>query len=280
VIFGFNNCGPYASLSANVYSPVGKVGITDYRIYLCPADLHNGDLEHAIVNIDFDFNVITVDAAYHQWDTVWYPNQVTWELGHPVIYMAVGSHAHYLTPGPQNYYSIFDVSSGKNVDDCPTICHKTVDFPYPCTKSCSWGLFEGVCPATCHKDVSVPYPCLETCFNGAKAEGHFIDFPTSNVPKAYRWTPKARIVHSGVYKVDQSKLSQDEINLTIYQGRLGLPYVDAGYNKAKQAFMDLTAPLRAVCSSCDSSIKNAIANDLDTEYDSQGPGSLATKGWY
>jgi len=160
VIFGFNNCGPKASLSANTYSPVGKVGFTNTMIDLCPADKHNGDLEHAIVNIDFDFSVISVDVAYHQWDALRYPNQMNWEFGHPVIYMAVGSHAHYPTPGPQNYYEVFNVSSGKNVQDCPTICHKTVNIPYPCTVSCSWGLFEGVCPSTCHHDVSVPYPCL------------------------------------------------------------------------------------------------------------------------
>jgi len=167
----------------------------------------------------------------------------------------------------------------KNVDDCPTICHHDVDIPYPCTTSCSWGLFEGVCPATCHKTVSAPYPCLETCFNGAIAEGHFIDFPTSNVPKAYRWTPKPRILHSTVYTIPNSSLSQDEINLTLYQGRLGLDYVNNSYNNAKAAILSITATLRAACSSCDSTIKSAISN-LDDEYDSGAPASIATKDWW
>jgi len=279
VIFGFNNCGPKASLSANTYSPVGKVGFTNTMIDLCPADKHNGDLEHAIVNIDFDFSVISVDVAYHQWDALRYPNQMNWEFGHPVIYMAVGSHAHYPTPGPQNYYEVFNVSSGKNVQDCPTICHKTVNIPYPCTVSCSWGLFEGVCPSTCHHDVSVPYPCLETCFNGATAELHFVDYPTSN-PGKYRWTPLPIILNSNAYTINTKNFTKDQLNLSLYQGRIGLNYVNNSYNALRQAILNLTAPVRLFCSSCNSSIQNFLTNDLDTEYDSAGPGSLATKDWW
>lgn len=254
LLFAFNDCGPQAWIYASISTNVGHIDGIDKTISLCPADKHNGDLEHIRVLLDANFNVVKYYYGYHQWEWELDTTKIQLENGHPVAFAGQGSHAIYPNPGQTKYYQVWNDSSTTS-STCATICHKNV------------------------LGVSVPYPCTKSCKIGATTESWFIDYCTSD-KKGAKWTPPLKLILTDVYSnYGFSNLTKDEQNLSLFKGRLGEQYQNSGYSTFQQAALDATYPVRKVCSSCDSTIKSSLAAAND-QFQSVAPTSLARKPWF
>jgi len=249
VLQSFNDCGPQLSLTADVITPVSTTGINDLRISPCPAGKHNSDLEHIQVTLDSNFNLINVIVAYHSWDATYAPNEISFDGTHPIVYMALGSHAHYRSQGEHQYTCLWNERAGVN-SKCVSYC---------------WDFI----------------PCgFHDCFNGAQTMGCLMDFTTNNMAKAFKYATSSLVVlKSDFWTVDQSGWSQDLKNFAKYKGRLGEDIVNNSWNTFQNAVLSLTSPVRAICSSCDSKIRSGL-NAGNDEMQSAAPGSLAGKSWF
>jgi hypothetical protein len=240
VIYAYNACGPEFSITAGVWTNVGKLpgSLDDSRISVCPAGVHNGDIEHSIVYIDSNLIPYKVYTAYHEWGTTTKTYDIGFDGSHPVIYAARGSHAGYPKGGDQFYKKIWDESSGTNST---------------CASSCSWH--------------GIPYPCTKSCWIGAKTSGYLVDNLGSNT----KWLPPLRVLASDVFTV--TNITSNEDKLLQFKGRFGEQINNNGWNTVKKTVLSSVSFIKTVCSSCYNNISKALDN-LDNYYNGGAPSAL------
>jgi len=243
-IYAYNACGPKLNVKAKATFGISLSINKDIK--LCPAGVHNGDIEHTQVRVDKELNFISITIAYHAWDKTFKKNEIEWDGTHPLAYMAKGSHALYPHGGNNHYLSLWSIdktTSGK----CPAICKK-------------WG---------------IPYPCLKSCKYGFSSSGSFYD----TTGKDSKFTGKMRVIASDAFEIKSSSLSSDEKKLLLYQGRFGEKVENKAWSDFRNTVSDVLSPLYKVCSSCKSEI-NKLLDEGESEYESNAPASLAKKDWW
>lgn len=246
IFFAFNNCGP--KLYYNAYAEaLVTVGFKDYvKTSPCPAGKHNGDIEHAIVYTDKNFNPYSVEIAYHSWSKTYDVDELTWDGNHVKVYIANGSHGMYPSATDNYYLVLWDESSSEKFT------------------------FLDVCYY-----YGVPYPCTSTYTATASTYGSFVDFTSSS---GSAWRPFIRLLASDAHTITTS-LTTNETNILQYQGRFGEKYENNTWNDFKTTIEDACDVISSFCSNCASSIEEGL-DSADSEMQSDAPTSLATKGWW
>jgi len=244
-MFAYNPCGPKLNVKAMVNFVVNPMNLNT-NINVCPAGVHNGDIEHTQVLVDSSLNFISITIGYHEWESIHTRNDIEWDGTHPIVYMAKGSHAMYSHPGDNQYLTLWKVD-------------KTL---------------KGKCPGICKK-LGIPYPCLKSCKYGISSSGILYD----TVRKHNKFTGRVRILASNISSFEPFVVSPDEQNLLIYLGKFGEKIDNDGYYKFVKAVNLSLTGLYLVCSSCKSAIKGGLESD-PAEFESNAPASLATKKWW
>jgi len=247
-LFAYNSCGPKGNVKAKATAVV-SLSINE-NITLCPAGVHNGDIERVQVLVDGSLNFKSITLGYHSNSKTYTSGDIGWENGHPVVYMAKGSHAMYPSSGDQHYmyyWSINKTTSG------------------PCgVKTCKkWG---------------VPYPCgIKYCDYGFTSSGSFFDSTAKN----NKFTGTLRIIAASSFTVSTSTLTSNEQKILVYQGRFGATTLNSGFATFEDVVNTTLSPLYAICSSCKTTVKNGLDTAAsESEYKGMGPESLATKWWW
>lgn len=249
VIYAYNDCGPKFSVTAAYYSNINTTtGIDDQRISVCPAGVHNGDVEHSTIYLTKDFVPYKVKIAYHSWEEYFDPEEVEWDGTHYVTYSALGSHAQYSTKGSQFYHDVWSEQSGSNST---------------CSATCKWN--------------GIPYPCTKSCWVGVKTEGALVDTASNDK----KWSPRIRLIDSSVTdcEINVSNLSNDEIKLLDFQGRFGEQIDNDGWDLVKSSILSTISFIKTFCSSCYNGVSDAL-DDAGSSFESKAPTSLATKTWW
>ena len=252
LIFAYNNCGPKAHISATG-TLFGKGININKDIPLCPAGVHNGDIENVQIEVDNNFNVRKVYAGYHEWSHSFNRNDLQWNENHPILYLALGSHAVYNKEGGVHYKTLFNTDSSKSVWCGVKWCTKGRSF---------W---------------KIKYPCGSNyCTFGFKASGTFVD----TTGRGNLWKGPLRILDSNAFKVDPNSLSDVEKKFLKFKAVMGEQIRNDGWRIFASTLRNLLSPLFLVCSKC----KNAVNSALDEGngfYQATAPSSaLISKDWW
>jgi hypothetical protein len=246
VVYAYNACGPEFSITAGVWTNVGKLtgSIDDSRISVCPAGVHNGDIEHSIVYLDSNLIPYKVETAYHEWDTTTKTSDLGFDGSHPVIYAARGSHAGYPASGDQFYKKIWDESSGTDST---------------CGATCTWNY--------------IPYPCTKSCWIGAKTNAYLVD----NVGKTTKWDPPIRVIASEAFTV--TYVTSNEDKFMQFKGRFGTKINNNAWNSVKSSVLSAVSVIKPFCSSCYTKASNGL-DSLDDYYNGEAPVGLGGKDFW
>lgn len=246
VVYAYNACGPEFSITAGVWTNVGKLtgSIDDSRVSVCPAGVHNGDIEHSIVYLDSNLVPYKVNTAYHEWSTTSNTSDLSFDGSHPVIYAARGSHAGYPANGDQYYKKIWDESSGTDST---------------CADICTWNY--------------VPYPCTKSCWIGAKTNGYLVD----NVGTSTKWLPSIRVIASEAFTVSYITTTEDKFMQ--FKGRFGEQINNNAWNTVKSTVLSNVSLIKPFCSSCYTKASNGL-DSLDSYYNGKSPAGLGAKDFW
>jgi len=114
VLYAWNDKGPYlriygklASLGVDKSVTVGNYGL----------GVHYSDVEHVSVYLKSDGSFDYAYYAYHSWGTdsgdKKYAKDLSWDGTHPIVYVALGSHASYTSADDHAYKSLWDEQGSK-----------------------------------------------------------------------------------------------------------------------------------------------------------------------
>ena len=244
-IYAYNECGPKINIKAEASAVVTLKVSTD--ISVCPAGVHNGDIEHAQVLLTSGLSFISVTFAYHEWDKTFTSSEIGWDGTHPVAYMGKGSHALYGSSGDNHYLYMWDID-------------KTAS--YTCIKYC--------------KVLGIKIPCgTKSCTYGFTSSGSLYDTTGST----YKFKGVVRVLASNVFTVSSSSLSSDEQKLLEFQGRFGEQVTNSGWSTIENSINTSLAALYIICSSCKSTVQSGLSVG-ESHFESEAPKSLATKSWW
>jgi len=266
VLYAYNDCGPTFSVTVQSIYDGAYAGLVDKDISVCPAGVHNGDLEHVTVAVNNVLTANMVHFGYHSDESDNATTDITWEGTHPIGYSALGSHAIYKSTGQQEYLPLWEETKTVGVV-CADICYKSVTIEYPC----DWDFWN-----TCKETTSVPYPCFPECDVGVFTEGYLYDTTASG---GSMWRPPARLISSLVHTIDTT-LTTDESNMLVFKGRFGAQIVNEAWDDVQELVNDLILTyLEPVWPSAASAIESAM-DGASEEMESLAPTMVATKPWW
>lgn len=101
---GFNDCGP----NGQIFARFGAIKVKQ-DVRLCPGGKHEADWEHVTLELDDKLTYIKrVYVAYHSFGKWYRLSELTTDGNHPVVFMALGSHALYRKQGDNKYLQLWN----------------------------------------------------------------------------------------------------------------------------------------------------------------------------
>lgn len=106
-LYGFNGAGPTLEMKNTILGGIGGTSSIDVGSY--GFDQHYSDVEHIEVTLKSGYTTVdNIVYAYHSWRKTVAGTSVSYENGHPVVYVAKGSHSSWPTAGDQSYLQLWD----------------------------------------------------------------------------------------------------------------------------------------------------------------------------
>lgn len=248
-ILAYNNCGPRLSFKFSISTWIYEYVSSETKATVCPLGLHEGDIEHVQVRTDREFNFLSAKYAFHNDSRTLFYHELEWEDSHPIVFIALGSHASYHKPGLVKYKDFLNKKVGANMP-CPRVCETANGF---------W------------------FPCFEQCFVGFETHV-YIEDQTGNYENNKKFDPKVKIIKNNFYKLAYN-LTENEAKMNAFKGRMGRKFFNKDWDEFKTSFMKSTKLIWHYCRWC-KKIVNKLIKEFETAVASKGPEALGSKLWW